>query len=379
MPNELCRLMPQNLLHRMKQRMKQRGMLKSGGFLLIIFIATSSVATSQDDVFGDPDPSSRTTESVSEGESVPSPLTRQLVMQASLGNRQLAQSVSALSRTGRWTEVDLLLKSIDVGKIKADVKADMAKRIGATEYLRINRQEDVSPEAKTVLAALAKAEVAQTQSPQRLAAAIKRLGSDNSDDRTAAARVLFAGGNAAIGALADQLTLSKPVTPADDLLPIYARFGNGIYSPLDRYALYGSAQRREKALIALGRLDSDAGNLAALAAIHASDASSDERTIAASLLQRTYGKIPSPAQVTAALEKDLLRKRDTRLADRPRRSTPDAVGTFGSIERQTANASINQINAIGRCLSRRRRRGIPAKTYAAVFGSKPNDRFLPPS
>jgi hypothetical protein len=293
-----------------------------GTLILMVCPVLSSSTSAQDDLFGGQLFGGATVEAgaaesdsdngVSDN-SEASPLTRQLRMQATLGNRQLAQSVSALSRTSRWSEVDRMLRGVDVEKISIDVKADMAAKIGATQYLRMNQQDAVSPEAKAVLASLAKAQMQQTKSPQRIAAAIKRLGSESDDDRAAAARILFAGGNAAIAAIADQLTLAKPITPVDKLLPVYARFGDGIYQPLDRYALYGDAARREKALIALGRLSTDAGNLAALTSIHAPDASSEERSIAASLLQRTYGEIPSPKQVAMALNQNLVQKRDAAL------------------------------------------------------------------
>ena len=235
--------------------------------MLILLVALTSPAIGQDDIFGtplsgdplfaDPDPGTRTIESVKEGEVESSPLTRQLLMQASQGNRRLAASVSALSRTSKWTEVDLLLRSVTISKIPADVQADMATRIGPTQYLRIKSQESVSEQAKSVLSALAKAQNDRTRSPKRIAAAIKELKSESPDRRAAAARVLFAGGNASIGALADQLTSGNPITPVDDLLPTYVRFGDGVLRPLQRYALYGSAIRREKALTALARISPD--------------------------------------------------------------------------------------------------------------------------
>jgi CheY-like chemotaxis protein len=286
--------------------------------MLIASFAAASPGFGQDDLLGgglfnDPDPNSRTLESVSEGETESSPLTRQLLMQASAGNQQLAQSVSALSRTGQWTEVDLLLRSIAVDKIPAEERANMAKRIGPTQYLRIMSQAGVSDQAKTTLSALAKSEIERTESPQRIAAAIKQLGSDDANDHAAAARVLFAGGNAAIGALADQLTQAQPITPADKLLPTYVRFGDGIFAPIQRYALYGDAARREKALTALGRLSPSQATLAALAAIYATDASDEERAIATQRLIDTYQQVPSLERVSAALTKDLLQKRDAAL------------------------------------------------------------------
>ncbi|KAA1261417.1 hypothetical protein LF1_39640 [Rubripirellula obstinata] len=310
-----------------------------GALIVMVCLAISSPAFGQDDLFGDPlfdaaPNKNPATENVSETENDVSPLTQQLLMQATLGNRQLAKSVSALSRTNRWPEVDLLLRGVAVGKIPTDVKADMATQIGAREYLRINQQDAVSPEAKAVLASLAKSQVQQTQSPKRIAAAIKGLGSKDSDARLAAARILFAGGNASIGAMADQLTLAKPMTDVDNLLPVYSRFGDGIYQPLDRYALYGDRVRREKALIALGRLDPDAGNLAAFTAVHAPDASSEERSIAASLLQRSYGEVPSPKRVSAALTQDLVQKRDAALLmDRDDQTQTQWALSSGSKER----------------------------------------------
>ena len=250
-----------------------------------------------------------------------SPLTQQLLNQAAGGNALLAESVSSLSRTGRWAEVDRLLSSLDTKKLSDAVKADMAKRIGATEYLKISGRDDVSAAAKANLSELAKASNRQAQSPARIQAAIESLEAVNSDDRTAAARFLFSGGNVSVAAMADQLTRRKSVVKANSILPVYVRFGDFVAKPLERYALYGDSSRRENALVMLGRISVSSSRLAALTAFHSQDASEREREIAASLVHAAFDRTPSFEQTASMLMQDMKRKRDvTLLIDRNRQT-----------------------------------------------------------
>ena len=277
----------------------------------------------QDDLFGDGDPfgggddfaitepsGKTTTEASGKSKAVASPLTRQWLEQAATGNTRLADAVAALARTGRWEEINQLLSNLNPGTLSVEVKADMARRIGPTNFLKIKGRDDISDPAKLVLSELAQAQMTFATSPKRLTAAIKQLGSKNKDQRAAAARRLFAGGNAAIAALADQLTQPDPITAPRDLLAIYTRLGDHVHRPLERYALYGGDVRRENALVILEHLSPGSARLAALTALHAGDASDRERKIAANQLQQTLGRLPTVDQVTEALVQDFRRKRD---------------------------------------------------------------------
>ena len=251
----------------------------------------------------------------------PTPLTRQLMMQASQGPLALAESVAALSRTGRWLEVDSLLQSIDATNIPAGTQAEMAKRIGPAAFLKISRQAEVSAGAKATLSVLAKAQNERTRSPSRIAAAIKQLASKDPDKKASAARIVFAGGDASMGALADQLVAKKPIAPVQDMMPVYVRFGDRAVRPLERYALYGNTTARPKALIHLWRFAPGAAHLAALGSIYADHSSSQEKAIAAEILGESTAALPTIQQVAAALETDLMRKRGTALLlDRDRQT-----------------------------------------------------------
>lgn len=311
------------------------------------------------------------------GTTQPTALTRQLMMQASQSPVALANSVAALSRTGRWSEIDSLLRSVDTTKISADTQAEMAKRIGPAAYLKISRQAEVSAGAKATLSVLAKAQNERLRSPARIAAAIRQLAADDPDKKASAARALFAGGDASIGALADQLVSQEPIATVQDMLPVYVRFGAQAIRPLQNYALYGNAIAREKAIRHLQRFSPSAAHLSALASIYAVDASPQEKTIAAEIIQNNHGSLPTVKQVAAALETDLTRKRDLALLlDRDRQTQtlwmldPDASGNPSKLRSIRTTRLIAAYRDRADAAARIKRIGIASpKTFQAMLAA----------
>lgn len=259
-----------------------------------------------------------------------SPAITQLMEKAGRSLTSRAEAISSLARIGRWAQVDQLLSQINVAGLSDSTKADLASRIGSAQYLKIKLEERVSEQAKSNLDELAKAANEYRRSPKRISAAMKELGSSVTDRRAAAARVLLAGGEASIQALADQLTSAEPVTERALLLSAYRRFGNHLTKPIQRYALYGSDSQREWALWVLIQLRSDSSNFVSsdlasvstptwLQALHASDSTSVEREYAGVMFKRRGIPTPSFEAAAAALTVDLERKRSASfLVDRDR-------------------------------------------------------------
>ena len=135
---------------------------------------------------------------------------RQLNEMAAAGSTDLADALAAFARIKRWGDADRWIKQ-GIGPINNPAElAKIANRIGSDNLLKLSFADQVSPEAKAILAKLGKAARAVAESKPILMAAINDLDSPSSDKRLASTRRLFSGGKASVAALVEAAVSDQP-------------------------------------------------------------------------------------------------------------------------------------------------------------------------
>ncbi|WP_442509138.1 hypothetical protein SH528x_000689 [Novipirellula sp. SH528] len=267
--------------------------------VLLILVAALVLAdrghenlVAQDDLFGAPAEAPLFGEApapgaVSEAESEQraDPLSEQLQIKARRGNIQLAESVAALVRIGRWSEANTLLSEAASREINESVMAAMAGQIDPALRLRMVRSEELEEPARTFIEKLSKAATSVAQSEKRLIAAVDNLDAASVDTRLDAVRTLLAGGNPAIKVLVASAVSPSPTAPRDDILRTMLRLGDGGVQALRQLALYAAPAQRLAALESLVRIDKNAVTNELVTALLASDSTQDEIAFATTRLQ----------------------------------------------------------------------------------------------
>ncbi|EMI21246.1 putative membrane or secreted protein [Rhodopirellula maiorica SM1] len=239
------------------------------------------------------------------------PLSEQLQIKARRGDIQLAESVAALVRVGRWSEANTLLSEAASRKIDDAVLAAMAAKIEPALRLRMVRSEELEEPAREFVEKLSAAATANAQSETRLTAAIDQLDAASVDTRIGAIRTLLSGGNHAIKALVDSVVTASPPAASDDILRTMLRLGDGGIDALRQLALYGKPPERLAALKALVRINPKAATNELVTALLASDSTENEVDFAATQLQNaSAGTIDSAAGIDF-LARRLQRFRET--------------------------------------------------------------------
>ncbi len=151
-------------------------------------------------------------------EAKPDPFAQELLNLAARGNREMAEAISSLARTGRWAQANLLLERLSKQNLDAATLAAMQEEIEPAVFLELRLNDQLSDDAKSALDRLSAATKQYQQSPQRLRAAIKQLDDPSTDKRLGAARVLVAGGNAAIVELVAAAVAAQPPADRDAVL-----------------------------------------------------------------------------------------------------------------------------------------------------------------
>ncbi|PHQ36309.1 hypothetical protein CEE69_05510 [Rhodopirellula bahusiensis] len=188
----------------------------------------------------------------------PDPAVEQLKLKASGGPEALGRSVNALARVQAWSAVNELLQPLATSAPAADRAALIASQISTDQRIRISSAVDVSDEAKSALDAIFDARAKTLRDPSRLQAAIKQLTSSKDDDKLAAYRTLFRGGEYASAALIGDIVRTSDLDQRREDLRVLLKIDRkaGI-AGLRRVALYGTDSARGKALDALAMLGSD--------------------------------------------------------------------------------------------------------------------------
>ncbi len=284
--------------------------------LLISFSMFCLVGQAQNGIFDDPaglfgvapavaKPDDAAAEEVDE-----SPLAKQLLEYARRGDLQLADAISSLARTGRWSQVDQLLTQLSQKNVNPATLAEMQQRIGSSLFLRMKQHKELSDNARKALDQLAAAAVAQAESPERLRSAIDQLDGDTADAQLAAARTLLGGGNAAVAELVAAAVSENPAAPRDDILRTLVQLGPGGTQALRQLALYAAPPIRGRAVASLAQIDRKSHIADLLTALHAPDSSEDEVATATAQLHRISGGVPNRQSALEYLVIDFHNKQD---------------------------------------------------------------------
>jgi len=291
-------------------------------FLILLFpvAAVAGASASQDNPFGDPgaiDGGGLFGAEVTEAESdqgadqVPDLMARQWLETAGRGNRQLADAITALARTSRWSTLNLLLERLAQRSLDRSTLAQIQSRIPPDLFAKIQLSGQLSEAGSIALQELSAAAREQDELPQRLRRAIGGLDSESIDRRLASARILIDGGNRAIAELATAAVAADPPADRAVIVSTLAGLGPGGREALRQLALYAADELRARALDALGRIDAAAYRSDLLSAAHAMGASPRERAVARRTLTRLGIAQLSRTSAANALLAELRRLRES--------------------------------------------------------------------
>ncbi|MCC9655339.1 hypothetical protein [Rhodopirellula halodulae] len=184
------------------------------------------------------------------------PAVEQLLLKATGGPEALGRSIDSLARMQVWSAVDQLLSPL-AENAPADERASrIASEIGTDQRVRISLATEVSEPAKQALDALFAARKKDLQSPTRLQPAIAKLTSASPDEKLAAYRTLFRGGEAASAALITEIVRTDDPDQRNACLRVLLEIDRSAgINGLRRVALYGTASASNQAIQALQLLN----------------------------------------------------------------------------------------------------------------------------
>lgn len=300
-----------------------------------------------------------------------SPLRRQLLSFSRRGDKELAVAISSMARTRRWADVDTLLQA--VGERDTDVLASMAREIGPALLLRMKQNDQLGDSALDAIDRLEQATKQYAESGDRLRAAIDALDSPSVDKRLDAARVLLAGGNAAIAELVAAAVSESPTAPLDEILRVMLQLGPGGTDALQQLAIYGTPPVRQRSLQALARIDRKTFLTDLLTGMMAGDASQAEVDTATASLQSIGGKLPSLGSTITFFTDEFERAREAaRLTDNNgQRATIWNVNEdrTGVTPQSTTTMIAAYRKAVDAAARLRRVGGLTTETLAAVLAA----------
>ncbi len=237
----------------------------------------------------------------------------QLNEMAAVGSMDLADALSSFARVKRWADADKWIKQ-GLGPIKDPAQlAGLANRIGADSLVKLSINDEVSDEAKIILARVGKAARDYAESKPRLVAAIKDLDSSSVDKQLQSARTLFSGGKASVATLVEAAVSENPSAPREKILRTMLRIGGNGKQALQQFAIYGQGKKRLNAIESLTRIDREEALPDLLTALYAQDASESEKEFSAVNLPPITQSIPTFEEAqTYLLEKLKLARRRCR-------------------------------------------------------------------
>ncbi len=238
----------------------------------------------------------------------PKSLVQQLNARAAEGGIVVGESINGLARIGEWKYVEYWLAN-GVSPINDQQKlAQIASEITAPVMLKIRTYPELTPQSLAVLNKLAAAQKAALESPAFLKQAVQDLNG-STDSRLSASRTILHGGNPAIKILVESAIQDPPPARINDLISLGTALGPGAANALTQLTIYGVGDARKNALAALAKANPPDVILDLVMALHASDATEAERSIAAAAIQRINGSLPTREESLALLQKNLTNKR----------------------------------------------------------------------
>jgi hypothetical protein len=272
----------------------------------------------------------------------PDAQTLQLNEMAAVGSIDLADALASFTRVKRWADADRWIKQ-GLGPIKDEAQlAALADRIGADNLVKLSVNDEVSDEAKVILARVGTAARNFAESKPRLAAAIKDLDSSSVDKQLQSARVLFSGGKASVAALVEAAISEKPAAPRENILRAMLKIGGNGTQALQQFAIYGKGQKRLHAIESLTRIDRERALPDLLTALYAQDASESEKEFAAVNLPPITQSIPTIDEAKTYLLEQLKRARR-----RCRESENDlAMTTLWSLDSERTSVDHRRVREI---------------------------------
>lgn len=213
------------------------------------------------------------------------------------GETQVAESIRDALRVKLDEDAGRFLETLAGRELTDDQRRKMVQIIGGDSLLRATIGDRFSDAAKQQASELLAAKKRFDESPERLAAAIPAMLSDDAELALPATRTLLSGGAASIGPLALAAARETDAVRRDTILRVIARQGDESLEALSALALYGDSVTRPGAILAIERLRPDAAIAFLGVAAHSPGADEAERALGEERLTRRFGKLPTHAEV----------------------------------------------------------------------------------
>ena len=236
----------------------------------------------------------------------------------------MLQAVDTLLDLGAIAEADELLKQLAGQQLDDEALAGLAQQFGSSMLLKLTLAPDLQPAGKQFADAVRTAADRLARDPQRLADLIEQLKSPESAIRRGAMVRLRSGRDASIQALINALADAQQAESRPALRTALAAFGSDAVQPLLAVARSGSPELQAEAIAVLGRIGSSQVALHLLTPALLKQSEAAVRDAARSALKATLGRIPSPHEASAALERvrPIVLRRPPQRRCRPGRKSP---------------------------------------------------------
>lgn len=292
---------------------------------------------------------------------------------ASASHQNLALAIRQAARVRRWEEVDTFLTGLAQRQLGPAELTEVARVIGRPLLSRMRNSGTLGEESLAQVDVLREALRARDVDRERLRRLIPQIASSSVDERLAAYRGLLAGGNAAIAELVAAASQPQDEAPVSrrQIVDVLERMGPEVAKALQHTALYADRQWRAGALDTLARLDREAALGDLVTALHAADATAQERAVAREHLRLEFPSLP-PRTEAAAYLREMLRRANhniVRAADNEQTETIWNIDEDG--ESLTFTTTTNRLalsrEAVDEANRLRRLGVIPSESQAAAL------------
>lgn len=242
---------------------------------------------------------------------VADPLREELRRRARGDQWQLASALRDALRLRFDVDANRFLEALKGKPLTDDQRAAMVDTITTASLLRVATSDAFSADAKGQAAELIAGKRRFAGAPERIAAAIGELVSDDPERQSAAAKILVSAGEGSIGPLAEAAAAEANPGRRDKLLQGLRGIGGeeGLEA-LEHLAIYGDPTLRDGAIRAIQRLRPDAAMPHLLTAAVEQGGSPQLRQSALATLDGRLGRRPGPAEAETYLLDRLRSQRD---------------------------------------------------------------------
>jgi hypothetical protein len=228
------------------------------------------------------------------------------------------QAILQLKRLGRLDLAGPIVDALGAKPLSRDEAIAIGQQIDILPLLPVTLSDRLSEAQRKVIADVLSSIGQASTASEPIKAAIGQLSSSDADTVLSARRIVAAGGDVAIGLVATELASEQPRSSQAALLRELRRGGrNGAAAVAAMMGPDAAPLAQARGMKAIAALDPSIGIAELLRASLASDVPAEVAGAAASTLQVwNKGRMPTSAEATAFLQRDIQRSIDTIVAGR---------------------------------------------------------------